>query len=171
MPMNEPAEHALRGEIAAFLDSQHVVSLATLVDGAAHAANVMYAVEDLSLYWTSHPGSRHSAAIGRDPRVAATVAPDYTDFRFIRGVQIVGRARRLEAAEAARARELLQRRFSFLRDIGTIPAAVRTALEKSAYYRLEPETITLIDNAKGFGNRQTLSLSGPSPAAPPDETA
>jgi uncharacterized protein len=150
-------EGALRAEIAAFLESQHVVSLATLVDGAAHAANVMYALEDLSLYWTSHPGSRHSLAIGRDPRVAATVAPDYTDFRLIRGVQIAGRARRLsDAAEAARARELLQRRFAFLRETDAMPAAVRTALEKSAYYRLEPESVTLIDNAKGFGNRRTL---------------
>jgi uncharacterized protein YhbP (UPF0306 family) len=83
---------ALKEGIRAFLRAHHVVSLAVLLDGAAHAACVMYALEDLSLYWTSNPGSRHSAAIERDPRVAATVAPDTTDFRFIRGVQIAGRA-------------------------------------------------------------------------------
>ena len=157
--MSEPAsdERALREEIAAFLDSQHVVSLAVLLEGAAHAANVMYAVEDLSLYWTSNPGSRHSAAIERDPRVAATVAPDYADFRFVRGVQIAGRARRLvEPAEAARARALLRERFAFLREADAMPAAMRAALDRSAFYRLDPGTITLIDNAKGFGNRQTL---------------
>jgi hypothetical protein len=159
--VSEPAsdERALREEIAAFLDSQHVVSLAVLREGAAHAANVMYAVEDLSLYWTSHPGARHSAAIERDPRVAATVAPDYADFRLVRGVQIAGRARRLvEPTEAARARALLRERFAFLREADAMPAAMRAALDRSAFYRLDPGTITLIDNAKGFGNRQTLRI-------------
>lgn len=137
-----------------------MVSLAAIVDGAAHAASVMFAVEDLSLYWTSDPGSRHSLAIERNSCVAATVAPDYTDFRFIRGLQIAGRARRLsEAAEAAHARELLHRRFPFLRELDGMPDALRAALDKAAYYRLDPDTITLIDNTRGFGNRHTLRIS------------
>ena len=118
----------------------------------------MYALEDLALYWTSDPGSRHSLAIVRDPRVAATVAPDYSDFRFIRGVQIAGRAHRLGAAKATRARELLRERFPFLRELGAMPAPLRKALEKAAYYRLVPDAITLIDNSKGFGNRHTLRI-------------
>jgi len=151
-------ESALREEIAAFLESQHVVSLATVIGGAAHAANLMYAVEGLSLCWTSDPKSRHSLAIERDPRVAATVAPDYTDFRFIRGVQIAGRARRLsDADEAARARELLRRRFSFLRD-AALPTALLAALDKAAYYRLDPEALTLIDNTRKFGDKRTLRI-------------
>ena len=154
---------SVRGEIVAFLRSQHVVSLATVVDGAAHAACVLYALESLSLYWTSEPDSRHSLAIERDPRVAATVAPDTRDFRLIRGVQIAGRARRLsEAAEAAHARKLLRERFAFLRDIDAMPSALRAAFDEAAFYRLDPETVTLIDNSKGFGNRQTLDLSASS---------
>jgi hypothetical protein len=39
-----------------------------------------------------------------------------------------------------------------------MPAAMRAALDRSAFYRLDPGTITLIDNAKGFGNRQTLRI-------------
>ena len=150
---------ALKEEIRAFLRAHHVVSLATLLDGTAHAASVMFAVEDLPLYWTSDPGSRHSLAIERNPRVTATVAPDYTDFRFIRGVQIAGRARRLgEAAEAAHARELLHQRFPFLRGLDGMPATLRAALEKAAYYRLDPDTITLIDNTRGFGDKRTLRI-------------
>ena len=153
-------ERALREEIAAFLDSQHVLSLATVVDGAAHAANVMYALQGLSLYWTSDPGTRHSLAIGRNAHVAATVAPDYEDFHLIRGLQIAGRAHGLvDAGEAAHARELLRRRFPFLRELDAMPAALRAALDKAAYYRLEPDTITLIDNTRGFGNRRTLRIS------------
>ena len=120
----------------------------------------MFAVEDFSLHWTSDPGTRHSLAIERNAHIAATVAPDYDDFRAIRGLQITGRARRLgEAGEAAHARELLRRRFPFLRERGAMPAALRAALDKAAYYRLEPDTITLIDNTRGFGNRRTLQIS------------
>ena len=120
----------------------------------------MFAVDAFSLYWTSGPGTRHSLAIERNPCVAATVAPDYEDFRAIRGLQIAGRARRLsEAAEAAHARELLRRRFAFLRELDRMPAALRAALDKAAYYRLDPDTITLIDNTRGFGNRHTLRVS------------
>jgi len=150
---------ALREEIAAFLESQHVASLATVLEGTAHAASVMYAVEDLSLYWTSDPKTRHSLAIERDPRVAATVAPDCEDFRAIRGLQIAGQARRLaDSREAAHARELLRRRFSFLRDTA-LPAALLAALGKAAYYRLDPDTIILIDNTRGFGTKHTLRVS------------
>jgi len=136
------------------------VSLATVVEGAAHAASVMFALENFSLYWTSDPGTRHSLAIEREARVAATVAPDYSDFRLIRGVQIAGRARRLSAAdEAAHARELLRGRFPFLRELDALPAALRAALDKTAYYRLDPDAIAWIDNTKGFGNRHTLRIS------------
>jgi uncharacterized protein YhbP (UPF0306 family) len=155
-------ESALREEIAAFLDSQHVVSLATVVEGAAHAACVMYALEGLSLYWTSDPGSRHSLAIERNSRVAATVAPDYGDFRAIRGLQIAGSARRLDAAaEAAHAGDLLRERFPFLRDLDRIPATLRGAIDRAAYYRLDPNSITLVDNTRGFGNKRTLQIAWP----------
>lgn len=152
-------ETTLKEEIRAFLQAHHVASLATIVHGAAHAASVMFAVDDLSLYWTSDPGTRHSLAIEGNAQVGATVAPDYADFRAIRGLQIAGRARRLcEAAEAAHARELLRRRFPFLLELDRQPAALRAALDKAAYYRLDPDSVTLIDNSKGFGNRQTLQI-------------
>lgn len=153
-------EEALKEEILAFLRSHHVVSLSVLHGGTAHAACVMYALEDLSLVWTSDPGARHSLAIERDARVAATVAPDYEDFRLIRGLQIAGRARRLDdAADAARAAELLRRRFRFLRELQSAPAALRAAIEKAACYRLDPDAITLIDNTRGFGNQRTLRIA------------
>lgn len=153
-------DEALKEEILAFLRSHHVVSLSVLHGGTAHAASVMYAPEDLVLYWTSDPGTRHSAAIERDARVAATVAPDCEDFRLIRGLQIAGRAHRLDdASEAAHAGELLRQRFPFLRDLQSAPLALRAAIDKAAYYRLDPDTITLIDNTRGFGNKRTLQIN------------
>jgi hypothetical protein len=149
---------ALKEEIRAFLRAHHVASLATLVGGRPHAASLMFAADDLTLYWTSDPGARHSVAIESDPRVAATIAPDYEDFRAIRGLQIAGRARRLSGDESARARELLGRRYAFLRELDRLPAALLAALGRAAYYRLDPDTITLIDNTRGFGAKRTLTI-------------
>jgi uncharacterized protein len=149
----------VKAEVRAFLQAHHVVSLATLVDGVPHAASLMYAAADLTLYWTSEPGTRHSQAIEREARVAATVAPDYEDFRAIRGLQIAGRARRLrEAGEIELARKLMCRRFAFLREMELLPETLRLALDRAAYYRLDPVTVTWIDNTNGFGRKRTLEL-------------
>lgn len=82
----------LAARIEAFLDAHHVMALATVGDDGAHAASVMFARAGFTLYWTSDPQSRHSAHLERDARVTATIAPDYTDFSVIRGLQVAGRA-------------------------------------------------------------------------------
>lgn len=147
-------------DVEAFLAAHHVVSLATTDDdGGPHAACVMYALDGLRLYWMSDPESRHSRYIGARPRVTATVAPDYSDFREIRGLQVFGRARRLvDETELARARQRMLTRYAFLAELAGGPPALRAAFEKAGFYCLEPGRITLIDNTKGFGTKDTLEL-------------
>ncbi len=154
---------ALKAEIEAFLAAHHVMTLATVGDdGVPHAASVMYAVDGLALYWMSKPDTRHSQHIERRPRVTVTVAPDYTDFRMIRGLQIAGDARRLvDAAELARARERMISRYAFLQELAAGPAALRAAIEKAGFYCFAPARITLIDNTIGFGHKASLEVSGP----------
>lgn len=147
-------------DVEAFLAAHHVVSLATTDDdGGPHAACVMYALDGLRLYWMSDPESRHSRHIGARPRVTATVAPDYSDFREIRGLQLFGRARRLvDETESAQARQRMLSRYAFLAELASGPPALRAAFEKAGFYCLEPDRITLIDNTKGFGHKDTLEL-------------
>ena len=153
-------EASLRAEVRAFLQDHHVMSLATVVDGAAHASSLMYAAAEFTLYWTSEPRTRHSQAIEREARVSATIAPDYGDFRAIRGVQLEGRARRLgEPGEVDVARKLMSRRYRFLQEMELLPDTLRRAISGAAYYRLDPERITWIDNTRGFGSRHTLSIA------------
>ena len=147
----------LEARIAGFLHAHHVVSLATSDQGAVHAASVMYAPDGFDLYWMSDPKSRHSQHLERSSAVAATIAPDYTDFPEIRGLQIAGTAARLgQAQEAAYARALMLQRYAFLRELAAAPEALRQAFETGAFYRLRPQTITLIDNSRGFGQKETL---------------
>jgi len=151
---------ALRAEIEGFLAVHHTASLATVDDqGMSHAANVLYALDGLALYWMSDTQTRHSLHMEVRPRVSATVAPDYADFRLIRGVQIFGRARRLAGDQSLATARRMVSRYDFLAELANGPAALREAFEKAGFYCLEPERITLIDNTQGFGHKVTLELS------------
>ncbi len=152
---------ALRAEIEGFLAAHHTVSLATVDDqGMPHAANVLYAVDGLALYWMSDTQTRHSRHMEARPRVTATVAPDYADFRLIRGVQMFGRARRLAGDESLAAARRMVARYGFLAELANGPAALRAAFENAGFYCLGPDRITLIDNTQRFGHKETLELPG-----------
>ena len=150
---------ALRAEIEAFLAAHHTVSLATTDDdGAPHAACVLYVLDGLALCWMSDTETRHSRHIEVRPRVTATVAPDYSDFSMIRGLQIFGTARRLAGGESLATSRRMVSRYGFLAKLASGPPALRAAFEKAGFYSLEPARITLIDNTKGFGHKETLEL-------------
>lgn len=146
--------------IDAFLAAHHVVSLATLGASGPHATSLFYACDGLALVWLSEPDTRHSLEIEADPRVAATVAPDYSDFVAIKGMQIAGTARRITAVDE-RMRHLaqLEARYPFLGQMAAGPPELRQAYARTAVYRLQPAHIVLIDNSKGFSHKETLELS------------
>jgi uncharacterized protein YhbP (UPF0306 family) len=148
----------LRERIEAFLAAHHVMSLATLGSDGPHAANLFYACDGLALIWVSDPGSRHSRDVDAQSRVAATIAPDYADFAEIRGLQIRGTARRAEQNERAGYLTLLEARYAFLKRSAEGSEKMRDAYARSAIYRLDPKHIVFIDNARGFGHKETLEL-------------
>lgn len=151
---------ALAQEIAAFLAAHHVLSLATIGSAEPHAVNLFYACDGLALVWLSDPETRHSRELEANNRVAATVAPDYSDFATIKGVQIAGTARRIVAEdERGRYLALLELRYSFLRELRGGTPQLRQAHAQSAVYRLEPRRMVFIDNTKGFGHKETLRFS------------
>jgi len=151
----------LSNRIAQFLDLFHVMSLATCGPQGPHATNLFFTRDGLALIWVSEMTSRHSEEIEADCRAAATVAPDYTDFTIIRGVQIWGSARRIaDASERTRLLHLLQSRYPFLRNLDDAPTDLRTVYERVQVYRLDPARIVLIDNTQGFGHKEVLDLHG-----------
>jgi len=150
----------LRQQIGAFLEAHHVMSLATFGSSGPHATNLFYACDGLALVWVSDPNTRHSREIEVDPRVAATVAPDCSDFADIRGVQISGAARRIMAAgERRRHLAQLEARYAFLGQLAAAPLKLRQAYARAGVYRLEPVRVVLIDNTKAFGHKDTLEIS------------
>jgi uncharacterized protein YhbP (UPF0306 family) len=150
----------LERQIGVFLALHHVMSLATIGSSGPHATSLLYACDGLALIWVSESNTLHSREIEADPRVAATVAPDYSDFAAIRGVQIVGTASRIVAAEERMLHLAeLEARYPFLEQLAAGPVELRQAYSRTAVYRLRPIRIVLIDNTKGFGHKETLELS------------
>ena len=152
-----PPADTLIDRIAEFLDAHHVMSLATCGPHGPHAANLFYARDRLSLLWVSDRQSMHSANIGINPQVGATVAPDYRDFDAICGVQIFGHAYSLsDAAARYSARTLLARRYPMLQHPSD--PMIEQAYASADPYQLVPDRIVLIDNQRGFGHKETLDL-------------
>jgi uncharacterized protein len=148
----------LAGRIAEFLDAHHVMSLATCGPHGPHAVNLFYARDDLSLLWVSDHQSTHSANIGANPQVCATIAPDYRDFDEICGVQIFGEAHHLDDAATHRnARALLPKRYPMLEQLSDRPILERAYL-RAEPYQLVPHRIVMIDNRLGFAHKETLDL-------------
>lgn len=138
----------------AYLEAHHVMTLATSGPAGPWAAAVFYASEGFALTFLSSPRSRHAADLEADPRVAAAIHEDYHDWPPIQGLQLEGRARLLQGAEAEAAAALFARKFPLVAD--PTQAEVRRALERVGWYRLEPSAVYFVDNARGFGRRERV---------------
>jgi len=104
----------------------------------------------------SSPASRYCRNISPDARAAATIQEDYADWRDIKGVQLEGTVAELSGADERAARTLYAEKLRFIRGpVGAIPEA----LEKVRWYRLTPERLYFIDNSRGFGHRDEISLA------------
>jgi uncharacterized protein YhbP (UPF0306 family) len=152
-------DDAVRLEAQRLLAALHVCTVATYGDGQPHAVSLFYAHDGFDLYWFSDPASRHSRHIDAmaEARVAVTIAADHQDFGDIRGIQLIGVARRLAGPlETAAGLARLVGRYGFLARVLEGPVRLAEAMRKAAIYRLTPDQVTFIDNSKGFGHKTSF---------------
>lgn len=147
----------LRDRVRAYLQSQHVMTLATAAADGPWAAAVFFAGDEDGLVFLSSPSSRHARALHEQPRVAATVQADCAHWAEIKGVQIEGLARVLQGEDKALAQELYARKFPLVASAAA-PLAIAQALARVHWYRLAPQRLFFVDNTRGFGHRDELRL-------------
>ena len=148
----------LNDALLAELRAHSVLTLATAGETGPHAVTLMYAHDGFDIYWLSDPKTQHSEQLASSPSAAVTIAAQYEDFLKIRGLQMNGTGCRLtDAEEASAGFDLLALRYPFLQQFGAGKLAQH--LGAAAVYRFRPEKLTLIDNARGFGFKQTLELA------------
>ncbi len=151
-------QSSLSGRAQAFLESHHVLTLATSGEEGPWAAAVFYASRGFTLWFLSAPTTRHARNLTARSRVAATVQEDTADWRAVRGVQLEGTAQLLAGAEAEEARGIYGAKFPLVASGGGAPPEIAAALERIRWYRLLPERLYLVDNAAGFGKREEIAL-------------
>ena len=148
----------LRQRVDAYLRAHHVATLATHGADGPWAAAVFYVSEGHTLYFLSSPATRHCRNLKADPRVAATIQADCSDWQEIKGIQLEGKVTELSGEEETRARRLYAAKYPLLGQLARAPAAIVKALAKVRWFRLDPAHLYFIDNSVSFGRRDEVDL-------------
>lgn len=146
-----------REEALAYLANHHVMTLATTGPDGPWAAAVFYVSEGFELTFLSASSTRHATDLAADPRSAAAIHEDYSDWPDIKGVQLEGRVRRLTGKDRITAIARYARKFPVVGP-DQAPELIRAALERVTWYRLVPDRCFFIDNSRGFGHRDEIPL-------------
>lgn len=144
-------------QLLEYLGTHNVMTLATVGADGPWAAAVFYVNEGTALYFLSAPTTRHCQNMQCNPRIAATVQEDYSQWEQIKGVQIEGTVQRLNANDQHHAADLYAQKFAFM-DPLRIPTAFAAAMQKIAWYRLTPASLYFIDNSLGLGHRVRVEV-------------
>ncbi|CUS03872.2 conserved protein of unknown function [Candidatus Promineifilum breve] len=149
--MDDAAERA-----RAYLAGHRVMTLATSGPEGVWAAAVFYVNDGWQLYFLSAGHTRHARNMAASPRVAATIQEDYADWVEIKGIQLEGTVRLLEGGARAFAIVHYAQKFPFVR---RPEATIETALARVNWYCLTPDKLYLVDNSRGFGQRDEIDLA------------
>jgi uncharacterized protein YhbP (UPF0306 family) len=131
------------------------MTLATIGPEGPWATAVFYVNNGFALYFLSAGHTRHSRDIAGNSRAAAAIQEDYEDWPSIKGIQLEGVVSRLQDAEGRRARSLYEEKYPFIKNA---TPQIRLGLARVNWYQLLPSRLHFIDNSKGFGHRDEISL-------------
>lgn len=135
------AVHALE-----FLRRHSCMSLATHGCDGPWAATVFYVNEGFAFYFLSRGNTRHVRNIEADRRVAATVSDHAASWREVRGIQLEGAARRVDADERrSRVYSTFRDRFAFADSLWWTDAPPQPGAELHIY-GIAPQHVYLIDH-------------------------
>lgn len=141
--------------VVVYLAQHKVMTLATHGPEGPWAAAVFYAEDKDGLIFISKPSSRHGRDLTAENHCAATIQSEVDDWRAIRGIQLQGSVELLADHALAGAQRRYSEKFPFARPEGAANALL-TALAKVRWYRLHVQRLWFIDNALGFGHRQSF---------------
>ena len=145
----------VRQQALAYLQNHQVMTLATVGKEGVWAAAVFYVNEGFDLFFLSAGHTRHAQNMTTSPRVAATIQADYDEWTAVQGIQLEGIATQLRGGPRRNAIALYQAKYTFL---AHAPLFIQTALAQMKWYRLRPDKLYFVDNSKGFGHRDEISL-------------
>ncbi len=131
------------GNMLRFILDNHVVGVATVLDGAPWAASCFYAFDEASgsLIILSDKQTRHGVAMLANPCVAGTIASQPAAIPQIKGIQLVAQAQHLQNADEAAAYSLYCKRHPIAR------------LKRSHVWQLRLDGLKYTDNSRLIGQK------------------
>ena len=172
----------LREKALRYIEEHFTMTIATFAEGKLWAAPVFYANSGFTLFFVSNPKvCLHSQNIEKNPIVAITIYEDYhlkelNDWKKIKGIQMLGRAKRLEEEkEIAEALKLYVKKYPFtavyFKTLFKFPKAIKvlesflknspfkstfTASFENSFYKVDPLEVWFVDNEVSFEKRQKV---------------
>jgi len=151
-----------RQTIDTLLGSLTTLTLATVSEAGEPCAAAVYYVHDekLNLFFLSAKTTVHGANMLAHPRVAGTVHAEHQEWKTLSGLQLTGEARPVKALEFPSAALLYGKKYPFVNLLKSAddPGALAKAMAATTIWKLVPDWIRLIDNARGFGFKDEIRL-------------
>lgn len=138
-----------------YLASHQVMTLSVSTTDHVWASAMFYVNLEFMLYFLSAGRTRHARYIAENPKVAATIQEDYSEWREIKGIQLEGAVRQLTGSDRKKAIALYRDKYPF---VATTAGVIGAALAKVNWYQISPSRLYYIDNSRGFGFREEISL-------------
>jgi general stress protein 26 len=154
---------ATRKRILDLIRRHNVMTVATVRgDGYPQATTVTYANDGLILYFGCDKGAQKVRNIRRSPKVSLTIDRDYKDWSRIKGLSMAADAEVLSRrGDIELATTVLAGKFPQWAELS--PADLRA----TAFVRVVPKVISVLDYARGFGHTDLVRVP---PRSLPDGT-
>ena len=138
--------------IQKFIEMHNTMTIATVGKKDASAAAVFYASikESKSLLFVSNEKSEHIMNCKENSQCAATIQEDGLEWSVIKGLQIKGK---IKVADEKYWTNYFEK-YPYIKSDETLSKAI----EKVTLYEFKIEWARLIDNSKGFGNREEYNF-------------
>jgi uncharacterized protein len=153
----------LESTVIQFMDGLTTMTLACSLNDEPWTSPVYYARRGFDLIFFSSKSSRHSLAFRENPKAAASIYGECSNWKDIRGLQMKGRVDVVDSPLAlAKATATYLKRYPFVRDILNGSMGIGSGMAKKmtrvALYVFRPTDIHYLDNAIGFGVRWKLEI-------------
>lgn len=146
---------AQRSFIQSIIDDANDITIATnRADGYPQATTVSFVNDGLAIYFGTWVKSQKAINLMRDGRMSATINLPYASWSEIKGLSMGGRARKVEAPEE------MQKALSLM--VAKFPQVQQYAAdmqgEEMAFFRIDPEVISILDYSKSFGHTELVDV-------------
>ncbi|MGB9616415.1 MAG: pyridoxamine 5'-phosphate oxidase family protein [Desulfomonilaceae bacterium] len=145
------------------MDRYTTMALCCSMNDQPWTAPVYYARSGYDLLFFSSPTSRHSQILAQNPQASAAIYGDYTDWKWIKGIQMEGVVNQVSSPVAfTQALATYVKRHPFVKEMMKDPRTLSSALlgksSRVSLYIFHPRTIRYLDNSVGFGSRWMVEI-------------